>query len=97
MTTQFRAAFNGVAAIAVFALLFVTTACGTTKSAALAPAAGVGVQQADTSAALTSGLAGEAYLMADGQYGVRSRIGGAMSQTNNDHVCVPSGSTCLEP
>jgi len=92
MTTQFRTK-SSVAAIAVFALLLAATACGTTKGTALAPAAVAGAQQADSSAT----LAGDSYLIADGQYGVGSRTGGATGQTNDVHVCATSGSTCLEP
>jgi hypothetical protein len=97
MTAQFLTTCNRVAAIAVFALLLATTACGATKSTALTPAAGSGAQQADASAALTGGFAGDSYLMADVEYGVRSRVGGATSPMSDAHVCVPSGSTCLEP
>jgi len=62
MTTHVRTKSNRVAAIAVFALLLATTACGATTSTAPAPTGGVGTQPVATNATLTGGFAGDTYL-----------------------------------
>ena len=97
MASQFWKKFNRVAAIGLVALLLATTACGTTKGTALTPAAVVGAQQAHTSMALTSDIPGDAYLTADGQYGVAGRTSGGTTQASDLQVCTTSGSICLEP
>ena len=85
MTTQFLRKSSRVAAIAMLALMLVTT---------------TGARVA-VSATVTGGASGGSYVTANEQYGIGLgfgvRTGGDTAPTNDVHTCATSGSTCLEP